>query len=214
MAKTLKYTYVITITAVLLLPAIHYFFDIPHITNTWLAGKTEDVHKPVFHLKDWKDESYQKQLSAFLEFKAGFKPWLVRLNNEWQFRIFKDADNDVIIGKDNTLYLKPYIDSYTGADLQDYQYIYQRSKRARQLQKIADSLGKKCLFIIAPGKASFTAVQISDKFLKNKKDNNNYRQVKRSFNESGIEYIDLYDWFLAQKLAPAFSAGASFSSMF
>src|SRR5437867_3675620 len=104
MRNAVKYFFVGVFILLLFLPAMQFGFGFPEIKNTWLAGKTENVSEPRFNWKDWLNESFQKNFAAYLETHAGYKPWLVRLTNEWQFRIFKDASNDVIVGKENWLY--------------------------------------------------------------------------------------------------------------
>lgn len=199
-----KSIFVIIICAILLLPAIQCLFHLPEISNIWLSGKTEEVAKPKLSVKNWLNESFQKQTAAYFDFNAGYKPLLVRLSNEINYRLFDEAELPVIIGKRECLFHKNYIDAYIGKDIMAYEYLRNRSIGARHLQKLADGLGKKCLYIIAPGKASYESENIPDYYLKQKKPSNNYTLLKVAFNETQLEHLDLYDYFLNQKKTTKF----------
>jgi hypothetical protein len=212
MRETTKYIFVGCIAILILLPAVQHVFNFPVIKNSWLAGKTEPVNKPEFHLADWFNESYQNQQTAYLSFTSGYKPWLVRLNNELIFRVFKEAGNNIVIGRDNCLYSKEYIESFTGRDLVNYSSMEERTKYAKQLQMLADSAGKQCLFVMAPGKASFSPELIPPKLIPHKRGMNNYRLLKRSFDESGLKYLDLYAYFIRQKQVSPYPLFSNFGT--
>jgi hypothetical protein len=199
MQSAVKYFFVFSLSTVVLLPATQFLFHFPEIKNVWLAGKTEEVSKPAFNYKDWLNESFQKNLGSYLETNAGYKSWLIRLTNEWQFRIFSEADNEVVVGKGNWLFSRPYIETFNGDDLADYPALLSRIHRARHMQKLFDSIGKKTLFIVAPGKASYQSDSIPDSYITPAKKTNNYNLLKTAFAREGIEHLDLYQYFLSQK---------------
>ena len=199
MQSRIKYFFVFVLTLLLFLPAIQFLFRFPEIKNTWLAGKVEEVSKPKFTAENWLNEIFQKHFAAYLEANAGYKPWLVRLTNEWQFRLFKDADNNVVVGDDDWLYAKPYIETFIGKDLENNDALLKRIARTKYMQTLFDSVGKQCLFILAPGKASYAQEHIPETFLQKRNAKNNYTLLKTDFEKEGVEHIDFYNYFLSKK---------------
>jgi hypothetical protein len=204
MQKALKYFFLGALLLLLFLPAIQFYFAIPKIENTWLAGKTQDVPLEAFTAANWLDESFQKSADIHLQQTAGYRPWLVRFTNEWRFRLFKDAEADIIVGKNNCLFARPYIKSFTGQDLTDNKLLQRRVMRSKYMQQLFNSLGKQCLFIIAPGKASYMSDYIPAHYLKERKSSNNYDLLKSDFEQAGINYLDFYSYFLQQKHRSAY----------
>ncbi|HLP52660.1 MAG TPA: hypothetical protein VK154_17350 [Chitinophagales bacterium] len=194
--RTIKILFIATICAVILAPAVQFVFQYPRIDEQylWLAGKTEKIELPVFSFKDWLEEKYQSTVTAYLENTIGYRTFFIRGTNEWHYKVYRDVYSNMVVGKDDGLYWKEYVEAYIGANVIGYDSILHRCQRARQLQQKMDSMGKKCLFVMLPGKASNTIETIPDHYIWRKK-TNNYELLKKAFTETDITYIDLYSYF-------------------
>ncbi|MBP6731972.1 MAG: hypothetical protein KA149_07935 [Chitinophagales bacterium] len=199
MQKTVRYIFVVSLMLLLFLPVIQFWFGIPKIENTWLAGMTEDVKPEKLNRYNWLNETFQKSADGYLQQRAGYKPWLVKLTNEWKFRLFNDAPSDLVVGKNNCLFASPYINSFTGQDITDNGALLRRVKRSAYMQHLFDSIGKPCLFIIAPGKASYMSEYIPAAYMQKAKGENNYKLLQKDFEAEGVKHIDFYSYFLKQK---------------
>jgi hypothetical protein len=199
-----KTLFVILFCLLLIVPGVQFLFHFPNIKGDkqWLAGKTEAIVFPSFSLSDWLSEKYQGNLTAYLQDNIGYRPFLIRFTNEWRFRLFGDIFSNIVVGKDGSLFWKEYVTAYTGQDVIPYDTLLLRSKHARLLQQQMDAMGKKCLFVMLPGKASNNAESLPDYYLWKKK-TNNYDLLKKAFAQTNVTYLDLYSYFQQlKKTAP------------
>src|SRR5688572_9508536 len=68
-----------------------------------------------FDFKNWFDGSYSEKKGDYLRYNFGFRPDFVRIYNQLRFWLFKaSATEGVIIGKENYIYEKNYIEEYFG----------------------------------------------------------------------------------------------------
>lgn len=163
----------------------------PYIKTRPLDGVFEKKELPVFHTDSVKNGSYQKNINAWVNENFGFRNTLVRLHNQIGFWLYKRSyTNAVIVGKDNYLLDKTYIDAYTGADYIGTDSLTKLSILIKALQDSLESHSIKLLFVFAPGKASYFSECIPDKYLKDKK-SGNYEMLTTLFKKNRINYLDL-----------------------
>ncbi len=168
--------------------------------------KTKPLHGAIIKYKqpqldtyNWLSGNYQDKMEKYLNQNFGFRNILVRLNNQLYFWLFKEAKaNDVIIGKDNYLYEKSYIDAYYGNDFLGKDTINAETRKLKAIQDTLHKQGKLIILVFAPGKASFLPEYIPDRLKTKKKLTNHDYYVKRA-NKLGLNYIDFRNWFLKMK---------------
>ena len=116
----------------LILPAIQQYTGF--IPEKPLKGAIAKPEVPVLSLKTWFDVSFQESYDDYLEQGIGFRPTLIRINNQIAFSLFDTAlANSVIIGKDNYLFELNYIKAYEGIDFAGYEKIRDQVEKARLL---------------------------------------------------------------------------------
>lgn len=138
----------------LFLPIIqqHYQF----VNSKPLKGAIDSLARVQFYPVNWISGQFQDYLEDYTKENIGFRSVWIRLNNQRIFSLHNFAKaNGVLIGKNNYLYEKHYIESYLGYNYVGVEAI---NEKVGKLKKIIDTLGSlnvKLFPIIAPGKGSF-----------------------------------------------------------
>lgn len=174
-------------------------FLFQEITNAFpvgrLNGAFERVKRPQLVLDSVLNGSYQKNLTAWVNENFGFRNTLVRLHNQIGYWLYKQAyTNAVIVGKEEFLLDKKYIDAYTGADFLGEDVLRKKVQLVKMLQDSLQAHHIQFLFVMAPGKASFYKEYIPDEYLTNVHPGN-YECLTKLFVEMGVNHIDFRKWF-------------------
>ena len=164
-----------------------------------LKGAFEQKEKPHFSWDSLYAGSYQSAVEAYVNEHTGGRPYLVRINNQLDFWLFQKANaNAVLIGKENYLFEKSYVDAYYGADFVGEITIHEK---VRKLQQVSDSLRARdveLIVVFAPGKGSFYPEYFPD-HLRQKKKRTNYDAYRDAMELSGVHFLDFKHWFLDMK---------------
>jgi SGNH hydrolase-like domain, acetyltransferase AlgX len=164
-----------------------------------LNGYIVPVPKPLFSMDSLLEGRYQNQISAWSNESFGFRNALVRLHNQIGFWLYnKSYTNAVIVGKENYLLDKKYIDAYTGADYLGDAVLKNKVGLVKKLQDSLQKYGIQFLFVLAPGKASYFKEYIPDMYLENKQ-KGNYETLTELFKSQNIQHIDFKAWFEQMK---------------
>lgn len=173
-------------------------FVLPFMDEKPLDGIDPPKPLPVFTIDSWLNEEYQKAYSPAFEQNIGFHNFFVRLKNQFNFSVLGFVDvGDVIVGKENFIYLKSYVDAYTGADFVGQEYIDIQSQKIKVLQTELKKKNIDLIIVFAPGKASFYPEYLPSRFRSNQ--NTNYACYKQAFSNNKIPFLDLHASFLAKK---------------
>ena len=199
MEKKLKTVLLILMALLLAIPIIQFKYDF-FIPSEKLNGSFKKKSKPDFSYKSWFNGSFQQSFDKYFNQDFGFRNNLVRLHNQLNYSLFNKANTQgVIVGKNNYLFEKLYIDSYTGANFIGQNAI---DKNVQQIQKIYQHLKKhntELLIIIAPGKGYFYPEYIPDYFKKHISDSTNYKSYLTALSKTHIPLIDFNAYFMALK---------------
>lgn len=184
---------------VLFLPILQLV--LPTIKEKPLDGIDPAPKLPEFTIATWFNEEYQKNYVPTFEQNIGFHNSFVRLHNQINYSVFGFSDvGDVVVGKGGYLFLKPYINAYTGKDFVGSEYI---SLQVQKIKLIQTELKKKNIdffIVFAPGKGSFYSEYIPDNFKVNAKpDSTNYAVYKKMYSEYGVNNLDLKSYFFSIK---------------
>ncbi|MBK7214450.1 MAG: hypothetical protein IPH88_14345 [Bacteroidales bacterium] len=196
--KTTRYILFALLMLLLVLPAVQQYSGF--IPEKPLNGAITIPTKPALSWKSWFDASFQEQYDDFLEQGIGFRPTLIRINNQIAFTLFDTAlANGVIIGKNNYLYEINYIKAFEGTDLVSADSIQHQVEKARFLQDEMSKMGKHFLIVLAPGKGTYYPEFIPEKYRNPNKKLTNYQIYSTKLKESGINFIDFNNWFVKMK---------------
>jgi hypothetical protein len=174
---------------------------IPVFDETPLKGAFTIPQKPTGSYKTVLDGTFQEAYNDHFEHTIGFRPMLVRINNQIAFSVFDTAlANGVIIGKENYLFEINYIKAIKGWDFLGEEVIESQVQKAAFVHKKLKEANKTLLFVFAPGKASYFPEYIPDKYLNQPSgENTNYAVFGEKFKKYDLPLIDFNKWFMLMK---------------
>jgi len=194
----IKYICYVVIVVVLFLPLFQKVLPVVRVKP--LEGSYKLAEEPAFSFHDFFNNTFQDQYIPYFEQHIGFRPALVRINNQIAFSCFNMAlAQDVILGKKGVLFEVFYIKAYLGRDFTGTE---KWDRYAEKLKAISDSLDKNntaLLIVFAPGKGTFFPEYIPDKFKPWQKDTTNQEYLMQRLKEKQIRFIDANHWFTRMK---------------
>lgn len=166
-----------------------------------LIGSLAEPEYRRFSWNDWFSSTYQKKKEKYVNACFGFRNTCVRLNNQLDFSLFRQANaNGVIVGKEYYLYEQAYIDAYNGTDFIGQDSIVQTARRIAFLSEQFKRRNKQLIVVFAAGKASYYPAFFPDKFrLQQQNKRTNYFRFKQQLATSKVNFIDFNAWFLELK---------------
>lgn len=194
----MKKVLVIGLLIVLFLPLLNVFVFPKIMPN--LKGAFVPVELPELTSDTWFEKTYQSNYEAYISENIGFRPLMILLYNQLAYSLFnKSTLRGTIMGKNNYLFQKVYINSYYGDDFLGEDSIRAKVDELRWFRDTLESLGKSFLVCLAPSKATFCAEHIPDAMKKNEADFTNHAIFKALMQRSNINLIDFEQYFLAMK---------------
>lgn len=174
---------------------------IPIFDEIPLNGAFNIPSNPSISLDSVLKGTYQDAYNNYFEHTIGFRPLLVRINNQMALSVFDTAlANGVVIGKNDYLYEINYIKAYKGWDYQGDEVIETHAKKAAFVFNKLSEAGKTLLFVFAPGKASFYPEYIPEKYMERPSGKRtNLQAFTEKFGKYGLPYIDFNNWFMQMK---------------
>ncbi|GAB4323601.1 MAG: hypothetical protein Kow00127_16300 [Bacteroidales bacterium] len=163
-----------------------------------LEGDFSRPPRPLFSAEQWFSGEFQQKCEPWLGQESGFYPLLVRLNNQYNFSLFRHTDADgVVTGRNLMMYEYDYIRELTGRDYLGYRLIDRRMRRLRFLQNfLKQQYGIDLILIFEPGKASVYPDYLPPRYRKLlPADSTNYDTYKMVADRYGVRYLDWDAWF-------------------
>lgn len=193
-----KHNLIIILALALFAPVIQFQFQIFDLTP--LDGGITIAPKPEFKQEDYWSLKWQEDCNKYLNDNFGFRPWLVRLNNQVLFSLFNATKAPgVVIGKDGELFIESYIDDHIGRNFVGGSKIKETAIKIKALQDSLKSINTDLIVVFAPGKASYYPELIPDSYVRKIKDSTNYKVYADQFLKNNVNFIDLNKWFCANK---------------
>ncbi|MGB0423287.1 MAG: alginate O-acetyltransferase AlgX-related protein [Flavobacteriales bacterium] len=150
-------------------------------------------------IENWLNGSYQDSMETYVNEHAGFRPAMVRLNNQLEYHLFDVAKGkEIIIGKNNCLYGIGYIKAATGEDFVGEQTIKDKVAQIKRSSDFLESKGTELVVLLAPGKGTFYPEYIPKRFPK-VNDSLNIDYYIKEFENQGVNVIDANSWFREMK---------------
>jgi len=178
------------------LPILQNFFGFQKVVK--LNGVVEEVGELDWYWDTWFNGAYQKKIDAFHKSSFGFRASLIRMNNDRVYAWFNTSTNaEVIIGKDNYLFGKEYIDAYRGKGYLGRTVI---KEKVDYLKVIADGCkeqGKVFLLVLAPNKAAYYSEYLP--YQHEIGDSVNSAVFLAELKAQGLNVFDVNAWFLEKK---------------
>ncbi|MCF8367811.1 MAG: hypothetical protein K9G76_02125 [Bacteroidales bacterium] len=164
-----------------------------------LGGVSIETEVPALSLASWFNQSFQDELTNYIDFNFGFRPFYIRVYNQIQYSLFRRTNvQSISIGKEGYLYENLYVQSYFGNNFIGEQTIDNNIVKLEEISRFLQKSNTELLIIIAPSKAYFYPEYLPEKLISEKK-TNNYEYYVKALKQSSIHFIDFNRWFLDQK---------------
>jgi hypothetical protein len=197
MAGCVKQGLLIFIFIILLLPLVQQNLHV--INNGKLYGYFEPARDIHFSWQKWFDGTFQQGKSNYHNDSVGFRPALVRLNNQIEFSLFNKMTGWITLGLNDCLFDESYIKAYTGADFTGEKVILERLLKLKAISDTLANSGKSFVLVYAPNKAFFYPENIPEHYISQKKEKTNLQVYKHIGDSLGINQIDFNAWIISMK---------------
>ncbi|MBI9066751.1 MAG: hypothetical protein JEZ09_05620 [Salinivirgaceae bacterium] len=196
--KKLYTTILILFVIVISIPFLQMHTEIINLKP--LKGAITKTKKPTFHFNNWLNIKYQDSVENYVKDHIGCYSLFIRIRNQISYSIFNEAKaRDVVIGINNYLFEKNYIDAYNGDDFIGEDSIKARVKRIVSIDNYLKSKNKTLIICFAAGKGSYYPDYFPDKDKKKATDRTNYKQYVKALSKTNVNLLDLNRWFLQMK---------------
>lgn len=196
MASFRKYL-LIFLLGLLFLPLLQNnvrFVDLEKLNGAYTLSRDS-----AFSVDRWYSGNFQAVREIFLSEEFGLRSLFIRIRNQLDFNLFRKANaRNVVIGKNNYLYVDTYITAHYGLDFIGMNSINDEIGRLQFINDTLKKLNKTLILIFAPDKTWFFPEYIPDKY-KVPFQNSNYLEYLDLLKKSEINYIDFNNWFVASK---------------
>jgi hypothetical protein len=190
----IKYILFLLILLLLIAPSVQKELNIFHLKP--LGGAVSYEEQPALTKSGWFSGEFQVSFDDYLEQHIGFRPDLVRLNNQLDYSLFrKPSAKGIIVGVGDFLYEVWYILAYTGKDFAGEDKIIEKSEKIKFLQDSLKSYGVHLIPIFSPGKGSLYPENIPERFHPEKRSQTNIDTYRAQFSKLNVKYLDLNSWF-------------------
>ncbi len=199
MKKTGSHIAFALIIILILLPAIQMLFHL--FKEKPLNGAFNLAEKPVFSKGNWYSGKFQGQVERYLKDYSGFKNFLVRLENQLDFSLFRQANAEgAVIGKNKQLFEYDYIRSWLAKDYPGDSFVEEKLRRTKYVQEyLKREKNIDLVVVFEPGKASFYPEYIPSGYSKQKEGLSTYERFLKKARELNIDFIDLEQYFIQLK---------------
>lgn len=196
-----------TIVGLMFLPMIQQQLEL--IPEKPLEGSFDKNVLPPLSRETWMNGSFQSEMMTFSDENIGFRNFMVRLYNQYNYSFFREAKaNGVVTGKEGYLFENDYIQSHLGQNLNLPEVVDERMMKLQMIKDTLKKLGVDLLVAFAPGKASFFEEFLPEKYyplglseespvMSSRK--TNYQIYRDRLQGTDIPFIDLRQWFIEIK---------------
>ena len=196
--RTIKIILFISFVFVLVLPIfqakVQVFDEEP------LHGAVHIASKPEFSSTYLFSGDYQSGIEKYINDNIGFRPFLVRLHNQLQFSLFKQASaKGVVTGINNYLFEQAYIDAYHGQYFSGRNALIPKIEMLKKLQTELENIDKTLIVVLPPGKATYYPEYIPHSNSGIATDSTFHKEYSALLPKYGVNCFDVNEWFLQMK---------------
>jgi len=198
MEHTIKNGILIIFFSILLLPFLQQ--NLPFISSGRLYGYTPEAPNVAFSFEKWWDGSYTQEKNKYLNDNVGFRPDMVRLNNQVNYSLCHAIHTGRIVeGMDHYLYINNYTDGYYGRDFIGYDSIRHTMVKLKAIQDTLQRMGKTLILAYSPSK-EFVYPEYIPLYLRSKvRTITNFDAMVHTGDSLGINQVNFNSWFMGMK---------------
>lgn len=190
---TVKQVLFLLVILLLILPALQRHFNF--VAEKPLSGAFVKQEPPNFNeitVSSWMDGSFQADFSNRLESHIGFHNTLLRLFNQLEYSLFREANAEgVIVGKAGELFEEDYIRAFMGEFYVGEAVWKDKVLKIKAVQDTLEKLGKSFFVILEPGKGSTYPDRFPAKYEASEAGISNYQVFSKQLAYNEVNYLDL-----------------------
>lgn len=162
-------------------------------------GSFELASKPKLTFDSWISGEFQIQFEKYMNDNIGCRPFFVRIKNQIYFSLFNKSSGNIVVGKENQLYEKGYINSFYGQDFIGRDSLRIFANQVKIIQNRFKEKNKTLVVVLAPSKARFYSefIPINDNY--KRVSISNYEVLRNEMDLQKLDYVDFNAWFLTMK---------------
>lgn len=181
---------------------VWHFIPMRGLRGIWVMEEAPRFTAHGFHNNTW-----QPQMEKYLRGHFGFNEAAIRLYNQYVFSGFHRTTNKgLIIGRDGYLYERYFVEDHYESRMYKYtddpevlkEKFRLEASRLAQVQKLLREQGTTLFVAILPGKDMLYPEHLPPQDTMTRTPGPRaYTEYRRLFDQYGVQYIDILDWFLA-----------------
>ncbi len=196
--KTARGRLFLLLAIIISLPLLNYNFNF--IESGKLEGVSPKAELTPFSLKSWWDGTFQQQRNTLMNDSIGFRPDLVRMNNQLDYSLFSKINaSSIVLGKDQYLFERTYLDEYNGVGYMGDSTIIKVCTKLKRVQDTLAKLGKTFVVAYSPSKAYFFSEKIPDYLRRLPRPKSNYDGFKHFGDSLKLKLLDYNEMFKSMR---------------
>jgi hypothetical protein len=166
------------------------------VNDKELHGVTEPLKQPAFSAQGWLSGDFQKSFEPYLNFSLGLRKAAVRTASQLHYWLGEQR-NEVVVGLQNELMGKEYIDAYYGRDFLGADSIHGIVNSVATFKNELQKRGIQFFVVIAPNKCRLYPQRIPEQFKGPYTLQTNYNYFTNELNKAHIPVVNFQEWFNA-----------------
>jgi hypothetical protein len=188
----------IFLIAILFLPSIQQMLSV--FPNGVLFGTFQQSPNVQFSTPGWIDKSFQASSERYVNDRIGFRPFIIKANNQVDFTLFgKFHSSRIVKGKDNCFFTQSFLDAYMGKGFEGSAAVKEKLKKFKAIQDTLSRLGKSLLLAYAPDKEDYYPEYLPSKYTNAHRAHTSFATYKSLGDSMGVNQLDFNTWFVCLK---------------
>lgn len=198
----IKKVFLIIVAALLLLPSIQMILGV--VPKTGLHGVAIPATYPRISKKGFISEGYQKRMTDYLMKGSTLWPWMVKINNQLFYSIFNQIsahqNGSIICANDGTFFQPMYLTAFNREKPFNEAKLGGIPADVKKLQDIFKAKGVPLVVLISPNRIALEPHLVPESRIDPTRLTriNSYDVLPERFKTLGVNYVDMYDYFLKQ----------------
>ena len=192
----LNVVYVILFFTVLLLPLVQMKFKLFNLKG--IDEKRNKTPMPTLSSSGTL-ANYFKDFDSYFKDNFGFREQFIKFNNTLDYKLFNKSNNsNVVIGKNDYLYISEEVDDYNKTNVLSDEQINIIAEKLISFQNDLEERGVKFLFTVAPNKSTIYPEYMPYESSNPDKEGN-YDKLMKAINEKKVNNLNLKSLLMDKK---------------
>lgn len=198
----IKKVFLVIVAILLLLPSLQMILGV--IPRTGLHGVAIPSKYPELGKKSFLSDNYQKRMTDYLMKGSTLWPWMVKINNQLFYSIFNQIsahqNGSIICANDGTFFQPMYLTAFNREKPFNESKLGGIPADVKRLQDIFKAKGIPLVVLVSPNRIALEPHLVPESRIDPTRLErvNSYDVLPARFKTLGVNYVDMYDYFLKQ----------------